>query len=107
MLLRDLNSQETLPIIDLDVWTNDDPDSIHLLGDDREESTSDDDMYEEIPTKKISQIDAIKSLNVAITWAVENNMDFADILSLRKMREKAVLMNAKSSTQQKITTYFS
>lgn len=47
----------------------------------------DDDVYE--PCKTMSQIDA---LHTAFTWATKKNFTYAGLQSLRKLRERAVLI---------------
>lgn len=60
----------------------------------------------ETSKKTVSQTEAIKSLNLLLTWAIENDCAFHEIAMLRTLREKAVLMNLKCTKQKQITNYF-
>lgn len=55
---------------------------------------------------RINSKKAIQCLNIVLQWADETDADCTDILTLRKMRDRAVLSNVVSSKQQQITKYF-
>lgn len=58
-------------------------------------------------THTITHANAIKCLETAIQWAENNNIDFSEIIVLKRIHEKAVLRSITSKkVQAKITSYF-
>lgn len=55
---------------------------------------------------KIPHHEAIKSLNITLTWAEQNNIELADISCVRKLREKAVIKSLNLTKQSSITSFF-
>lgn len=68
---------------------------------------SDDEEQQEISDlKTVKNEDAIKSLNVVLKWAEENDFPLNDILVLQRLKESAFLMHQKNVKQTKITSFF-
>lgn len=54
----------------------------------------------------IKNEEAVKSFNVCIRWAEEQNISLPDVLVLQRLKEMAFMMNQKKIKQTKITNYF-
>ena len=102
-MLNNIEAVET-PFTDLEVHEWIDADSEFL-----NTSVSDDsDEYgNECRQKKIvKHEDAISSFNICLQWAEENDVDLVGLITLRRLREDAVMKSQKTLHQQKITSFF-
>lgn len=60
-----------------------------------------------IEEKKVSHSEVLEALKVVSQWTNQNPVDISDILSLRRIEEKAVALNiSQKKVQTKITSYF-
>jgi len=77
------------------------------LGDVDENYNSDDDIevLESAPVK-VKNEDAVKSSNVCLQWAVENDVLLMEIMTLQKLRETAFEIQQRKRHQVKITKFF-
>lgn len=73
---------------------------------DVEISDSDEDVMELESTVKIKNADAVKSLNLALQWATENDIPLMDIMTLQKLKEIAFEKQQRICHQTKITNFF-
>lgn len=57
--------------------------------------------------KKISHSEVLDALNTVSTWANQNHVGISEIVSLKKLEEKALALNLyQRKTQTKITSFF-
>lgn len=97
---------------DVEEWNKDtvsteDSDQVDECNDDNESEGSDCEILPDSGTR-VAHCEAVKALDVAIKWAQQNASNISEIITLKKIHEKAVLANLSvKQKQSKITSYFS
>ncbi|KAK9693523.1 CENP-B N-terminal DNA-binding domain [Popillia japonica] len=102
-MLNNIGAVET-PFTDLEVHEWIDTDSKFLNS-----SVSDDsDEYGNECRQKnfVKHQDAVNSFNICLQWEEENNVDLVGLITLRRLREEAVMNCQKTLHQQKITSFY-
>lgn len=77
--------------------------------DDELHDNSDDSDNEVLGTedKKISHSEVLEALKIVTQWTHQNPIDITDITALKRIEEKAVVLNlSQKKVQTKITSYF-
>lgn len=67
---------------------------------------SDEDLMEITAPVRVKHQDAVKSLNITLQWATENNIALKDIMVLQNLKEIAFEKQQHISQQSKITSFF-
>lgn len=90
---------------DIDEWNRDTSTAVEEdVQDISDESENENQDHEE---NTVTHPAAMEALQTLLTWATCNGLDVSDIISLKNMYEKAVLLNASvKRVQTKITSYF-
>ena len=72
---------------------------------------SDEEIVETTQTEqkqKVKVDEVIKSIDICIEWATENDISYEKLIALQEIKESAIFQKAKKSkTQTKISTFFS
>lgn len=66
---------------------------------------SDDDVMEIVTPVRIKNEDAVKSLNLALQWATENDIPLKDIMTLQNLKEIAFEKQQHMSHESEITNF--
>lgn len=101
-------TEQNLTNVELCNWLENDEDLLPLedmdIADEHHDNENED---PELNTNKtVKNDEAVKSFNVCIKWAEENNISLHDVLVLQRLKETAFIMNYKKVKQTKITNYF-
>lgn len=90
--------------LEVDEWIDADEELLPVTVSD---DSGDDDIVTNPREKNVvKHQDAINSFNVCLQWAEENNVELAALISLRNLREAAVLENQKKIRQTELTDFF-
>lgn len=103
-LLKTIEPQE-YTAEDIDEWNRDTSTAVEEdVQDISDESENENQDHEE---NTVTHPAAMEALQTLLTWATCSGLDVSDIISLKNMYEKAVLLNASvKRVQTKITSYF-
>ncbi|KAJ8928294.1 hypothetical protein NQ314_019160 [Rhamnusium bicolor] len=98
----DIDVGETIDWIDSDAKLIEHENLIHV----NDSADSDDDVMEIATLFRIKNEDAVKSLNLSLQWATENDIPLKDIMTIQNLNEIAFEKQQHMSHQSKITNFF-
>ncbi|KAB0790382.1 hypothetical protein PPYR_15246 [Photinus pyralis] len=92
---------------DVEEWNKDVIDNDGLESEDSADSENSDCEVISTEEKKISHVEVLEALKAVSQWSIQNLVDVSDMVALKKIEEKAVMLNiTQNKIQTKITSYF-
>lgn len=107
-------TEQNLTNVEICNWLENDEDLLPLEDiDDTDEQHESDNEGSELNTNTnqtvkntVKNDEAVKSFNVCMRWAEENDIPLSDVLVLQRLKEIAFMMNQRRVKQTKITIFF-
>lgn len=104
--IRIKNFQVELSVSDLNEWIENNPSN-----QDEDEDEDDNHDVEEVDNEehleqKIKHVDAIKSFEICIQWATQNNVDVSALMALKDLQEQAIKKSFSIPKKQTLLNQF-